>query len=76
MRVKNILINPVYAIADQDTLDYFINLGVEIYANEKEFDGIHGLIWFITEKKKNQVVRKYACDWIVAVGKHEGIIPR
>ena len=34
--LKNILINPVYAIADQDTLDYFRNLGVEIYADEKE----------------------------------------
>lgn len=73
--LKNILINPVYAIADQDTLDYFRNLGVEIYADEKEFDGIHGLmVYNKTEKKKNQVVRKDVNDWIVAVGKHKGII--
>lgn len=75
--LKNILINPVYAIADQGTLDYFRNLGVEIYADEKEFDGIHGLmVYNKTEKKKNQVVRKDVNDWIVAVGKHKGIIPR
>lgn len=73
--LKNILINPVYAIADQDTLDYFRNLGVEIYADEKEFDGIHGLmVYNKTEKKKNQVVRKDVNEWIVAVGKHKGII--
>lgn len=73
--LKNILINPVYAIADQDTLDYFRNLGVEIYADEKEFDGIHGLmVYNKTEKKKNQVLRRDVNDWIIAVGKHEGII--
>lgn len=74
--LKNILINPVYAIADKDTLDYFRNLGVDIYADEKEFDGVHGLmVYNKTEKKKNQVVRKDINDWIVAIGKHEGIIP-
>lgn len=73
--LKNILINPVYTIADKDTLKYFQNLGVEIYADEKEFDGIHGLmVYNKTEKKKNQVMRKDVSDWIIAVGKHEGIV--
>lgn len=73
--LKNILINPVYAKADKDTLEYFRNLGVEIYADEEEFDGKHGLmVYNKTEKKRNQVVRKDINDWIIAVGKHEGII--
>lgn len=73
--LKNILMNPVYAIADQDTLAYFQGLGVDIYADEKDFDGSHGLmVYNKTEKKKNQVVRRDINDWIVAVGKHEGVI--
>ena len=73
--LKNILINPVYAIADKDTLNYFRSLGVDIYADEEEFDGQHGLmVYNKTEKKKNMVVRKDVNDWIVSVGKHDGII--
>ena len=33
------------------------------------------MVYNKTEKKKNQIVRKDASDWIVAVGKHKGIIP-
>lgn len=74
--LKNILMNPVYAIADQDTLAYFQGLGVDIYADEKDFNGSHGLmVYNKTEKKKNQVVRRDINDWIIAVGKHEGVIP-
>ena len=73
--LKNILMNPVYAVADKDTLQYFKNLHVDIYADEKEFDGIHGLmVYNKTEKKKRQVVKRDVNDWIIAVGKHEGII--
>ena len=74
--LKNILTNPVYAIADQETLDYFKSLGVEIYADGKDFDGEHGLmVYNKTEKKKNMVVKRDVSDWIVSVGKHKGFIP-
>lgn len=74
--LKNILLNPVYAIADQDTLEYFRNLGVEIFADEEKFDGIHGLMVYnkTDHKKKNYVVRKDVNDWIISVGEHEGIV--
>jgi len=73
--LKNILVNPVYAIADQDTLNYFKRLGVEIYADESEFDGVHGLmVYNKTEKKQNMIVKKEVTNWIVAVGRHKGII--
>lgn len=73
--LKNILTNPVYAMADRDTLEYFKQFDMEIYADEKEFDGTHGLmVYNKTEKKKNQIVKKDYSDWIVAIGKHEGIV--
>ena len=37
--LTNILTNPVYAMADEDTLEYFKNFGIEIYADEKKFNG-------------------------------------
>ena len=73
--LKNILTNPVYAVADEDTLEYFKQFDMEIFADEEEFDGKHGLmVYNKTEKKKNQVVKRDYSDWIVSVGKHEGII--
>jgi len=74
--LKNILTNPVYAIADLDTLDYFKSMNVDIYADEKEFDNEHGLmVYNKTEHKKNMVTKKDVSEWIVAVGKHKGFIP-
>lgn len=75
--LKNILTNPVYAVADKDTLEYFKNFGIEIYADEEEFNGQYGLMVYNKTKQtgsKNIVERKEITDWIVAVGKHKGII--
>ena len=74
--IKNILTNPVYATADQETLEYFKNLDIEIYADEKEFDGEHGMmVYNKTEQRGNMVVKRDVDEWIVAVGKHKGLIP-
>lgn len=73
----NILTNPVYAIADKDTLEYFKQFDIEIFAEEKDFDGTHGLMVYNKTEKKgktNQVVRKDISEWIVAIGKHKGVI--
>lgn len=75
--LKNILTNPVYAVADQDTLDYFKKFDMEIYADEKDFDGTHGLMVYNKTRQRNSkktVERKDVTDWIVAIGKHKGII--
>lgn len=75
--LKNILTNPVYAIADKDTLNYFKNFDIEIYAKEKDFNGKNGLmVYNKTEKKfsSNVVEKRKITDWIVAIGKHKGII--
>lgn len=75
--LKNILTNPVYAIADIDTLEYFKKFDVEIYAEEKDFNGNHGLmVYNKTEHKgKNKIVIKRDIeDWIISIGKHKGNI--
>lgn len=88
--VRNILMNPVYAVADDDTYAYFSAFKVPIYAEKEDFDGIRGLmIYNKTEQVKEikddsttihpsytqKVERRDIEDWIISVGKHRGMIP-
>src|SRR5699024_10635799 len=71
-----ILKNPVYCIADPLIYEYFDNLDSDIAENKKEFNGQHGLMVFNKHDiKKRKVTRKNESEWIIAVGKHKGIIP-
>ena len=81
--LKNILTNPVYAVADEDVFTYFKKLGAfdgyEIGALldlQRQFDRIHGLMVYnkTEQKKKNHTERKDISEWVIAVGKHKGVI--
>ena len=75
--LKNILTNPVYAIADDDTLEYFKRYNIEIFADEKDFNGKNGLMVYNKTEQKGKglaIKKRDVEDWIVSVGKHEGII--
>lgn len=74
--IRNILQNPVYLIADEKAWNYFKEAGTEIYSPKENFDGIHGMMVY---NKTNQQVGKTNVinpinEWIIAVGKHYGII--
>ncbi len=73
---KAILQNPVYMIADETAWKYFKDLGVEIYSDKEEFDGVHGLLGYnktLQRTGKSNVMRSID-EWIITVGKHIGII--
>lgn len=73
--LRSILTNPVYAMADKDTLNYFLEREAEIFQDEK-FDGNNGLMVYnktIQKTGKSKRIRDIS-DWIVAVGKHKGFI--
>ena len=73
---KAILQNPVYMIADNDAWQYFESKGVDIYSDKEQFDGKHGLIGYnktLQRSGKTNVMRSID-EWIIAVGKHQGII--
>lgn len=89
LSIKNIIKNPVYAVADEDTYDYFKAFGVPIYADKEDFDNKRGLmIYNKTEQTKElkdnstaarpEYVKKRQSrdveDWIISVGKHCGIV--
>lgn len=74
--IKSILENPVYMIADKDTYNYFSNSGVELCAQEKDFDGSYAIMAYNkTLQKHGRATRiRNISNWIVAIGKHQGII--
>ena len=74
--IKNILENPVYMIADSTAWKFFQDLELDVYAEESDFDGKHGVIAY---NKTKQIPGKATqtlsmSEWIIAVGRHEGII--
>lgn len=74
--IKNILRNPVYLIADEQAWNYFNSLNTVVYAEKELFDGIHGMmVYNKTQHKigKANVINDIN-DWIIAVGKHIGLI--
>lgn len=74
--IRGILTNPVYMIADKDAYEYFKNANADLYSDEEEFDGEHGMmVYNRTLQEQGKVTKiKPIEEWIVSVGKHEGFI--
>ncbi len=74
--LRNILTNLVYMIADEDAHHYLIENGVELFTEQKDFDGKHGVMAYnrtIQKTGKTNQIRPMN-EWIVSVGKHMGLI--
>ncbi len=74
--IKNILENPVYMIADKAAFEFFEKHNVEIFGGKDSFDGKSGIMAYnktIQKRGKAHETRDMS-DWIIAIGKHEGII--
>lgn len=68
--VEQIIINPVYCISDENIFKWFKKQGTITYGAP---DGIHGLM--VYNKRKEKGKKPNSMDqWIVAIGKHKGII--
>lgn len=75
--IKSILQNPVYMIADEAAYHFFIQKGTPLFSGKEAFDNIHGIMAYNrTEQEKNKSTKFLPVnEWIVAVGRHPGIIP-
>lgn len=77
--IKNILENPVYMVADENAFKFFLNNGVE-FSDENDikskFDGKYGIMSYNKTLQKDGKAAKTRNikDWIISVGKHEGLI--
>ena len=74
--IKNILQNPVYMRADEDAWTYFEDLEIELHAEKFAFDGKHGVIAYNKTNQKASKAHEIRNieEWIIAVGKHHGLI--
>lgn len=75
--IKGILANPVYMMADQEAYEYLSEKKVDLFAGPEEFDGRFGVIAYnrTLQRQGKAHEKKDMEEWIVAVGKHEGLIP-
>ena len=75
--IKSILQNPVYLIADQEAYDFFQQHETDLFSEQSEFDGVHGMMAYnrTDQEKGRATVYLPPSDWIVSVGKHPGLIP-
>ncbi|OON99363.1 MAG: hypothetical protein ATN35_12860 [Epulopiscium sp. Nele67-Bin004] len=74
MSLRGILTNPVYAVADSQMYEYFVNNSYGVYANKSEFDGKCGLMSYNKTSQTTTSHQNDISDWIVTVGEHAGII--
>lgn len=74
--LRNILTNPVYMIADDAAYNYLIQNEVDLFTEQNDFDGNHGIMAYnrtIQKTGKANQIRPMN-EWIVSVGKHVGLI--
>lgn len=74
--IREIIMNPVYAKADEDMYQYLILNDVRPFSEHEAFDGTHGIMAYNrTDQNKGSTTRKKPIEeWVVAIGEHEGII--
>ncbi len=73
--IKEILQNPAYCTADRDAFMYFSSVNSDICFDEKDCSGRFGLLAYNKrDYKKKNAPRRPAEQWIVAIGKHSGLI--
>ena len=89
LAVRDLISNPVYCIADEDSYNYFLEEGCNLFGEKSEYDGYHGIAvynrttqtkeesddsTFLNPEFSRYTIKKEMDEWIIAVGKHEGFI--
>ncbi len=73
--IKQILENPVYCIADKDAREYFVAQGSDVCFGEENCSNELGLLSYNKrDYKKKHAPRQERSEWIIAIGKHKGIV--
>lgn len=73
--LREILSNPVFCVADDAAYKYFISKDADVCYEQKEFDGSHGIAAYNRTKHDGKFqIKNEINHWIIAVGKHKGII--
>lgn len=89
LAVKDILRNPIYCTADERAYQYFLDQDANVYGESSDYDGHSGISvynrtdqykiedddsTFFNPKFSQGRRNRDVSEWIIAVGRHEGII--
>lgn len=73
--IKQILENPVYCIADEDAMKFFTAQNSDVCFREEDCSDKLGLLSYNKrDYKKSHSPRQERSVWIIAIGKHQGIV--
>lgn len=73
--IRDILVNPVYCIADEEAYAYFYDLGCQVCIDKEELDYESGLMGYA--KTTSSVYKNQSLpweSWIISKGRHKGIV--
>ena len=75
--LRQILLNPVYMVADEDAYNFFKEHGAEICNPKEAFDGTGAIMAYnrTNQEKGRSTQFLPISEWIVSIGKHQGVIP-
>lgn len=74
--IKEILQNPVYCTADKDALEYFQRQGADVCFEVEECSLEVGLLSYNKRDYTKRGAPRHSMEkWIIAIGKHPGLIP-
>jgi site-specific DNA recombinase len=72
--IRQILVNPVYCIADSESYNYFLSSGSELCCVLSEIDGKSAFIVYNKTQSNKQRDKNPIDKWIVTIGKHKGAV--
>jgi DNA invertase Pin-like site-specific DNA recombinase len=73
--IRDILVNPVYCIADEAGYQYFYDLGCQVCIDPEELDQESGLLGYARTTSAMYRNQGTPCEsWIISRGRHKGIV--
>lgn len=73
--LRDILVNPVYCIADEAGYQYFYDLGCQVCIDPEELDQESGLLGYARTTSAAYRNQGTPCEsWIISRGRHKGIV--
>lgn len=73
--IRDILVNPVYCIADEEAYAYFYDLGCQVCIDKEELDHESGLMGYAKTTSTIYKNQSTPCEsWIISKGRHKGIV--
>jgi site-specific DNA recombinase len=72
--IRQILVNPVYCIADSESYNYFLSNGSDLCCDISEADGKSAFIVYNKTQSNKQRDKNPMDKWIVTIGKHKGAV--